>query len=87
MYCSYPCSIVSLLVISSELPDGTVVSEHDNTAVPGTVLNEIWDWKKQRATMEDVVDRLRCRRVPSGFVFNTWKPGMLLVVFRFFNGD
>ena len=63
------------LKFSSELPDGTVVAKRDNPAVPCTVLQEIWDWMKNGATI-DAVECQRPRTVPPGYVYNTWKQGI-----------
>lgn len=57
------------------LPDGTVVAEHHNPAVPVSVLREIHEWKSQGATMDDVADHLRLRTVPPGYFPHTWHPG------------
>ncbi len=55
--------------------DGTIVAEKYNPAVPSHILTEVWIWQSQGATFEDVVDRLRPRTVPPGYLYNSWKAG------------
>ena len=57
------------------LPDGNIGAEHHNPAVPSDVLKEIWEWKQQGATLEDVIDRLRSRTVPPGYEPHPWTHG------------
>lgn len=57
------------------LPNGSIVAERHNPAVPNAVLRQIWEWKLQGATPEDVIDRLRSRTVPPGYVPHAWSPG------------
>ena len=58
-----------------KLPDGTVIAELDNPAVPQCILNEIQGWKEQGVSIQDIVQRLRPRTVPSGYVFHNWRAG------------
>ena len=60
------------------LPDGQVVAEVPNPAVPTTLLEEILNWKMQGATTKDVLERLRVRTVPMGYSPHTWTPGIIL---------
>ena len=61
--------------IFTELPDGSLVAEQSNPAVPLAVLQEIWDWRRQGGDIRDAIERLRLRTVPPGHVCHTWKPG------------
>lgn len=56
-------------------PDGSLVAECDNPAVPISYLHDIWMWMGEGATMEEVIDRLRPCTVPPGYTCNTWSPG------------
>lgn len=41
----------------------------------------------QGASFEDVVDRLRPRTVPLGYLFHTWKPGIIMsILYRLWHG-
>ena len=62
---------LSLLV----LPDGSVVAEQSNPAVPQSLLREIQQLSAQGETVEEIVDLLRPRTVPPGYVPYTWHPG------------
>lgn len=44
-------------------------------AVQINTLKQIMEWQKGGAEEEDIVDRLRARTVPPGFVPNSWIPG------------
>ena len=57
------------------LHDGTVVAEHHNPAVPEAVLREILQLTAQGTAMEDIIDLLRCRTVPTGYIPHLWHPG------------
>ena len=59
-----------------ELPDGNLVAECHSTPVPISVLQEIYSWKVNGLTMDDIVQRLRVKTVPNGQVFHSWRPGM-----------
>lgn len=52
---------------------GDVVGEEDNCVVPREVLCEVLLLKKNGVTMEDIVSRLRCRTVPSGYSLHCWR--------------
>ena len=39
------------------------------------VLSEIFAWKQEGATLDDVVTRLRVRTVPSGYTIHNWIDG------------
>ena len=56
----FPC-------IHSELPDGTVVAQHDNQAVPHTRDLRL----EEKATIEDAVECLRLNTFTPGYAFNT----------------
>ena len=58
-----------------DLPDRRIVAEYYNPAVPCCVLEEISGWLYHGATLEDAIDRLRLRTVPSGYKIHTWQPG------------
>ena len=67
------------IVFSTGLPDGSVIAEDPSPAVPVSLLEEIWRWKEEGATYRDCLSsRLRCRTVPPGYTYTTWKPGKVL---------
>jgi len=44
---------------------------------PTDVLNEVWNWKTSgHLSMEDIVDRLRVKTVPSGYTYCSWILGV-----------
>lgn len=55
--------------------DGSIGSKHPNPAVPLSLLTEILEWREGGISMDDIVDRLRPRTVPSGYPYCTWKAG------------
>jgi len=61
------------------LTDGTVVAELANEAVPQSVLHDIWNWREQGISKEDILHRLRTRTVPPGYTFHTWKSGTYML--------
>ena len=58
-----------------ELVNSNLVAEKPNPAVSSSVLDEIWKWKKENASTEDLVQRLRLRTVPIGCQYHNWKSG------------
>ena len=58
-----------------EKSDGTIVAKESDSVVPEDVLKEIWRWKTDGLTDDDVISRLRCRTVPSGYSFCPWMKG------------
>ncbi|XP_064389547.1 uncharacterized protein LOC135337544 isoform X2 [Halichondria panicea] len=52
---------------------GDVVGEEHNCVVPREVLCEVLLLKRNGMTMEDIVSRLRCRTVPSGYPIHSWR--------------
>ena len=61
------------------MPDGSLVGECANPAVPASILHDVGKWRLEGATMEDAIERLRLRTVPSGHKFTAWSPGRLTV--------
>ena len=57
------------------MPDGSIVAEHQNPAVPPSLLYEIWKMRSEAVSVKDVIQLLRIRTVPAGNRFNTWKWG------------
>ena len=55
--------------------DGSLVSKHQSSPVPTSVLHEILGWIQKGVTMENIVKQLRKGTVPSGYQVHTWKPG------------
>lgn len=51
--------------------DGSIGSKHPNPAVPLSLLTEILEWREGGISMDDIVDRLRPRTVPSGYPYCT----------------
>jgi len=64
-----------VFIFTGKQHDGTIIPELVNPAVPQHIISEIHTWTRCGATMQDVVDRLRPRTVPPGYVFHTWKAG------------
>ena len=56
--------------------DGAVHHTELNPFVSHDLLTEIHCWRTSDATMDDVVDRLRLRCVPSGYVPHPWSDGV-----------
>jgi len=81
--CSHPRVSFNLLMVhrcyviffTVKLPDGTVIAELSNAAVPQYILREIFSWRQQGISMRDIVARLRPRTVPPGYPYHTWKTG------------
>ena len=36
------------------MPDGSILAEHQNPAVPSSIIHEIWRFRNEGATMEQV---------------------------------
>ena len=70
-----PNVIHSLFFQYAEIINGNV-TEHPNPAVPSSLLAEIWKWKQEGESIDDVVVRLHQRTVPLGYEIHTWKPGV-----------
>ena len=60
-----------------EMVNGHLVAQSPNPAVPYSLLAEIWKWMNEKASLEDVVVRLRPRTVPNGYKYHTWKEGTI----------
>ena len=58
------------------MPDGSVVAKTANPAVPTALLQEVLTWQKQGISMSDIIDRLRSRTVPQGYIPHSWNPGI-----------
>ena len=55
-----------------------------NNAVSQDILMQVHGWIAAGATMDDVVERLRLRTVPTGYAIHNWTNGIVithLVVF------
>lgn len=48
-------------VVLLVLPNGRVVAEFENPAVPNSTLAEILQWQREGISVDDVVDHLRAR--------------------------
>ena len=57
------------------MPDGSIVAECQNPAVPSSIIHEIWKFRNEGATMEQVVEYLRQRTIPAENTISTWKYG------------
>ena len=55
--------------------DGTITAELPNPAVSHELLQKIWSWTQNGVSLEDAIDRIRPCTVPTGYPFNTWRPG------------
>jgi len=49
--------------------NGNIKALLENPAVRSDVLSEIFAWKQEGATLDDVVTRLRVHTVPSGYAW------------------
>lgn len=58
-------------------PDGNIVAKLPNPSVSPDLLKEIYLWKKSGASNDDVLDRLRLRCVPTGYIPKPWNPGVM----------
>jgi len=55
--------------------NGNVKAEIPNPAVDVDLLREMLSWKRKGASFDDIVERLRIRTVPSGYVPHNWIEG------------
>ena len=53
-----------------------IEAEDPKSPVPQEVLCEISCLLRDNVSMKDITDRLRCRTVPSGYKFHTWREGI-----------
>ena len=60
------------------LVDGSIRAEDPKSPVPNDILAEVSHLLTEDVSFEDAVDRLRCRTVPSGHCFHTWREGMYM---------
>ena len=44
------------------------------------LLQEVWSWKQDNLTNEDIISRLRCQTVPSGYPIHNWKEGTYIYI-------
>ena len=54
----------------------SIFADVPNPAVSSSLLWEVHEWKENGISEQDILSRLRCRTVPPGHVYTTWKPGM-----------
>ena len=64
----------------SVYPDGTVRGQKESPAVSRELLVEVLSWKAGAQDI-DIINRLRQRTVPAGYVCHTWIPGMEYIVY------
>ena len=64
---------ISYVVRSSH----TLVAEDDVSPVPQEILHEISHQLKNAISIENIVDRLRCKTVPSGYVYHKWREDLV----------
>ena len=57
--------------------DGSISAKCPDRAVSHSILKEIFEWKRSGVSMDDIVDRLRSRTVPSGNPIHPWILGLL----------
>ena len=50
------------------------------SVVPQCVLQNILVWMRQGLNWKDIIQRLRPKTVPSGYVYHTWSPGVCVCV-------
>jgi len=58
--------------------NGRIIARVVNPAVSSALLQEVYQWNKEGATIDDVIERLRLRTAPSEYVgtIHTWIEGM-----------
>ena len=67
---------IHVLILVPETSDGTIVPKEPNPTVPDDLLKEVSKWTSEGVTEDDVIDRLQCRTVPSGYTFSSWTKGI-----------
>lgn len=55
--------------------NGSIKAQVPNPAVDANLLCEILSWNREGASIDDVVERLRVRTVPSGYKAHSWTIG------------
>ena len=58
--------------------NGRLVAQSPNPAISCSLLAEVCKWMNEKASLEDVVVRLRPRTVPNGYEYHTWKAGTIV---------
>lgn len=58
--------------------DGIITAKESNLCVSSDLLSEVWKWKEDGVCADDIISRLRCRTVPSGYAIHNWKDGKLI---------
>ena len=58
--------------------DRSVAAYLPNPAINTELLKEIQQWYDQGATVDDVIDRLRLKTVPPGYVTHSWIEGAVV---------
>ena len=60
-----------------------VVARVRNPAVNSELLQEVYKWNMEGATMDDVIERLRLRTVPSKYTgsIHSWTDGITLFTY------
>ena len=77
----YLC-LISICLKSEQLPDGTIQVQANFSIVPQCVLQNILVWMRQGVNWKDIIQCLRPKTVPSGYVYHTWSPGVCVCVTR-----
>jgi len=63
----------------SEFSNDKTTAEIPNPAVPESLLEEIWGLRSCDISWNDVIEQLRIRTVPPGYIFCTWHAGKSLL--------
>ena len=60
-----------------------VVARVRNPAINSELLQEVYKWNMEGATMDDVIERLRLRTVPSKYTgsIHSWTDGITLFTY------
>ena len=79
-YCMYVCDCYAVCIsycISVD-DNGRIIARVVNPAVSSALLQDVDQWNKEGATIDDVIERLRLRTAPSEYVgtIHTWIEGM-----------
>ena len=65
----------------SVYPDGTVRGQKESPTVSRELPVEVLSWKAEGAQDINIINRLRQRTVPAGYVCHTWIPGMEYIMY------
>ena len=77
------CKIINLFVVLIFIAvglDGKVSAKVANVCVSHELLTELNSWKKDGVSSDEILDRLRLRCVPTGYVPSVWNAGICIII-------